>query len=425
MAKGLKKTIQEDLRLTLFMPDGTKLAEFVAWCQKNITGDEKGQAQIFLDRLFQAFGQPGSLDVGGHRPRRAAELSRRKKVGDGGLYQAGFREGCKMTTQHSKTEGDGQRNTLGNLDKLVDEFDLVLRQHGILITPGSELEAACLSITDLSASHQNPLLRDRCRDTRQLYINALGIWTFLAKIVRLHNKPGFAQFLPHLHLLNKGIVVQNKPLQACEDATNKIFELLFALVLLDIGNDVVLDHPFKSKGDNPDILVTLKGRRWGFACKTVYGKSGKTFFDNLKRGVEQIDNSKSAEVGCVVINFRNLIQHEQIWPVEYRPYGTLQFKKPDRDRIGIGLDLNKQVTSKQDSLADEIGVQEVLAIFSKGKAIPGFLAYCQSAAGLTNSAGIVIPSSILMLILAEFRDSQRYKPVFSEMNEALHERRKS
>jgi hypothetical protein len=27
------------------MPDGTKLAEFIAWCQKNITGDEKGQAQ--------------------------------------------------------------------------------------------------------------------------------------------------------------------------------------------------------------------------------------------------------------------------------------------------------------------------------------------------------------------------------------------
>jgi len=47
------------------MPDGIKLSEFVAWCQQHITGDEKGQAQIFLDRLFQAFGQPGSLDVGG------------------------------------------------------------------------------------------------------------------------------------------------------------------------------------------------------------------------------------------------------------------------------------------------------------------------------------------------------------------------
>jgi SAM-dependent methyltransferase len=53
-----------------------KLASFVAWARAHITGDEKGQAQIFLDRLFQAFGHPGSLDVGGEpefRIRKAAE----------------------------------------------------------------------------------------------------------------------------------------------------------------------------------------------------------------------------------------------------------------------------------------------------------------------------------------------------------------
>jgi hypothetical protein len=42
-----------------------RLALFVDWCAHHITGDEKSQAQIFLDRLFQAFGQPGSFDVGG------------------------------------------------------------------------------------------------------------------------------------------------------------------------------------------------------------------------------------------------------------------------------------------------------------------------------------------------------------------------
>ena len=53
-----------------------KLSQFAAWVQQHITGDEKGQAQIFLDRLFQAFGQPGVLDVGGQiefRLRKAAE----------------------------------------------------------------------------------------------------------------------------------------------------------------------------------------------------------------------------------------------------------------------------------------------------------------------------------------------------------------
>ena len=53
-----------------------QLSQFAAWVRHNITGDEKGQAQIFLDRLFQAFGQPGVLDVGGQiefRLRKAAE----------------------------------------------------------------------------------------------------------------------------------------------------------------------------------------------------------------------------------------------------------------------------------------------------------------------------------------------------------------
>ena len=57
----------------------SQLSAFVAWANAHITGDEKGQAQIFLDRLFQAFGHPGSLDVGGE-----AECRVRKAGEDGG-----------------------------------------------------------------------------------------------------------------------------------------------------------------------------------------------------------------------------------------------------------------------------------------------------------------------------------------------------
>ncbi len=42
-----------------------RLTEFVDWCAAHIKGDEKSEAQIFLDRLFIAFGQRGCLDVGG------------------------------------------------------------------------------------------------------------------------------------------------------------------------------------------------------------------------------------------------------------------------------------------------------------------------------------------------------------------------
>ena len=41
-----------------------QLQSFVEWSAKHITGDEKGEAQIFLDRLFQAFGHGGVKEAG-------------------------------------------------------------------------------------------------------------------------------------------------------------------------------------------------------------------------------------------------------------------------------------------------------------------------------------------------------------------------
>lgn len=40
------------------------LSEFVAWTHAHITGDEKGEAQIFLDRLFLAFDLKGVKEAG-------------------------------------------------------------------------------------------------------------------------------------------------------------------------------------------------------------------------------------------------------------------------------------------------------------------------------------------------------------------------
>jgi hypothetical protein len=57
----------------------SRLQEFVAWSATHITGDEKGQSQLFLDRLFQAFGRKGLLEVGGQ-----PEFRIRKAKEDGG-----------------------------------------------------------------------------------------------------------------------------------------------------------------------------------------------------------------------------------------------------------------------------------------------------------------------------------------------------
>ena len=41
-----------------------KLGEFTDFVAAHIKGDEKGEAQVFLDRLFRAFGHPGAKEAG-------------------------------------------------------------------------------------------------------------------------------------------------------------------------------------------------------------------------------------------------------------------------------------------------------------------------------------------------------------------------
>ena len=55
----------------------TKLTAFTQWVDKHIKGDEKGEAQVFLDRMFQAFGWLGLKEAG-------AECEERVKNTNGG-----------------------------------------------------------------------------------------------------------------------------------------------------------------------------------------------------------------------------------------------------------------------------------------------------------------------------------------------------
>ena len=54
-----------------------RLIEFTDWVAKHITGDEKGEAQIFLDRLFIAFGQKGIKEAGA-----TLEMRRKRDIVD-------------------------------------------------------------------------------------------------------------------------------------------------------------------------------------------------------------------------------------------------------------------------------------------------------------------------------------------------------
>lgn len=59
----------------------TSLQAFVTYCKQHIKGDEKGEAQVFLDRFFRAFGHEGALEAGAIYEERVAKGSKKGKTG--------------------------------------------------------------------------------------------------------------------------------------------------------------------------------------------------------------------------------------------------------------------------------------------------------------------------------------------------------
>lgn len=203
--------------------------------------------------------------------------------------------------------------SFAQIQKEVEQFSKILGRLNIDITPGSPLEEMCLTLLGLEEKRRNAALISPMEDIRIALRPALGMHDLLRRVIRLHERQGFSNLEPHLRLLNSGTVAQN--VAAPRDAVAaKIFELLMGLVCLEIGTDLELDGPIESYGDNPDVLITLDGRRWGFACKVLHGSSPITMFDRLEEGVRQIDSSR-AEIGCTIINLKNQIDHDETWPI--------------------------------------------------------------------------------------------------------------
>lgn len=82
------------------------LNDFIAWWRDNIKGDEKGEAQIFLDRLLQAFGHKGALEVGTYEER----VKRRKRDGKMTVSFADYVMNGKVLIEMKKRGEDLKRH---------------------------------------------------------------------------------------------------------------------------------------------------------------------------------------------------------------------------------------------------------------------------------------------------------------------------
>src|SRR5207249_1641227 len=151
-------------------------------------------------------------------------------------------------------------------------LEQLLERYGISIQSGSAFEARVLAVMKL-VGQKRARAQSVDVDIRPAYRTLVGVHELATLILASETFPSFHALIPHLKLLNDGSALQNIPSPGRDQATNKLFELFVGSLAVQCGSDVLMDDPFKSSGDNPDVIATLGGRRWGLACKVLHGDS--------------------------------------------------------------------------------------------------------------------------------------------------------
>jgi hypothetical protein len=314
--------------------------------------------------------------------------------------------------------------TFAHAQDLVMRFERVLLSIGIKIKPGSVLEQLCLNTVDLCEKHEHPELRPADSvDVRPSYREMVGLFDLLVKLVSCEGHPAFPQLAKHLQLLNAGNPLQSVSTSVLDQENNKLFELFVAAVCLGVPvDDVILDDPQSSRGDNPDVIATYDGKRWGLACKALHSASPKTIMDNIRKAIDQIERSP-ADTGFPVLSAKNIIAHDEIWPMRPEscltgtPGDALIFFSFPTTLQPVGM-LAAHATRIRDELLQEFGSEELLAAFDGHKVQPACLVYLPSATSILRD-GLPTTARLNLLSVIPFGD---LNPPTMKFIDALHHR---
>lgn len=255
----------------------------------------------------------------------------------------------------------------------------LLTRHGITIAPGSALEGAVLKASRLADRVRTDHLATTTEDIRDTYRVSVGLHGLASQILAVADHPDFHKLIPHLHLLNEGESLQNMVSPGYDQATNKVFELFVATQVMHCGTNLEIDSPASAGGNNPDLLFTANGKRWGIACKVFHGRTPQGFHDLLAKGIDQIEKSP-AEVGVVAMSMKNILDHDAYWPLAdiqgapSLPGAWLDpqtpFQMVTNDMLGHGR-----------RLAEHLPAGHLEAMFRSKKAVPGVLLWGSTVSG--------------------------------------------
>lgn len=299
--------------------------------------------------------------------------------------------------------------TFAHARDLVMRFERVIKTVGIDIRNGSILERLCLNTIDLCEKHEHPELRPSDEiDVRPSYREMVGLFDLLVKLVSCASHSDFPQLIPHLRLLNDGNPLQSVDTSVLDQENNKLFELYIAALCLGIPVDkIALDDPHSARGDNPDVLASIGGRRWGLACKSLHSLVPKTIMGNITKAIDQIERS-DADTGIPVLSVKNMIAHEHIWPVRQEsaltgnPGNALIFLSFPTIDEPVRL-LNEYAYRICEGLMKEFGRETLTAAFKGRKSQPACLLYLPSATSIVRE-GRPVPVRLNVFHLVPFTE---------------------
>lgn len=309
-------------------------------------------------------------------------------------------------------------------EKEIFEFEQLLKDNGLTIQKGSDLERISLAVLETNAKHKKEIVHDDSTDIRQVFSDVAGIVDFVKQILKHKEHPDFNQVIPHLHLLNtSSTATLTSKSKITDDGNNKLMELYIALLCMSFATNIRLDDPKISKGDNPDVMFNFQNQTWAIACKALHSAKEKTLYDTIEKGTEQINRS-SADKGIVVVNFKNIIDRNQIWPITNQE----QFEKNKEEPLfGCfpNLDGPVKILSSyghdfQEKLLNTIGLENLVKLSERNKCPKGFLIFLQAMTSVQCNGQC--PATILKTFnLVQFDGiSEEYKEIATKLNHAMH-----
>ena len=295
--------------------------------------------------------------------------------------------------------------SLEDNQKVVLDFEALLRLYKIEVPKGSALEDASLAICEMLEIRKNKEIHDKKVDCRERWRQALFLADVARKALYSQSHPDFRNLLAHLQLLlepgnfSQFSAISQSARPAEKDANNKVFELFMATILFRICTKLSFDSPGRSTGKNPDVIGEFKGRKWGVACKVSHTDNPLTFLDRVRDGVDQIEKA-DVDRGVVVVSLKNLVPHNITWPAKLRTEsGEWQYQA-----FPMSDDASMIIQSTYEKFFQAIlektnGTRGFEGIFAGKKAVSRVLMLYCTVTSCSPRCGVIVPTIVKRMMV--------------------------